>query len=60
LSPVGAKRVVDYNVRIRVKPYGTGVITDGVKFSILKVTVRPEVAQQAVGTALARVDVIAP
>jgi electron transfer flavoprotein beta subunit len=31
---VGVKRVVDYNVRIRVKPDGTGVITDGVKFSI--------------------------
>jgi len=31
---VGVKRVVDYNVRIRVKPDGTGVITDGVKLSI--------------------------
>jgi electron transfer flavoprotein beta subunit len=31
---VGIKRVVDYNVRIRVKPDGTGVITDGVKLSI--------------------------
>ena len=31
---VGIKRVVDYNVRIRVKPDGTGVITDGVKMSI--------------------------
>lgn len=31
---VGVKRVVDYNVRIRVKPDGTGVITDGVKFGI--------------------------
>jgi electron transfer flavoprotein beta subunit len=28
------KRVVDYNVRIRVKPDGTGVVTDGVKMSI--------------------------
>jgi electron transfer flavoprotein beta subunit len=28
------KRVVDYNVRIRVKPEGDGVITDGVKMSI--------------------------
>ena len=28
------KRVVDYNVRIRVKPDNTGVITDGVKMSI--------------------------
>ena len=28
------KRVVDYNVRVRVKPDGTGVITDGVKMSI--------------------------
>ncbi len=28
------KRVVDYNVRIRVKPDGSGVITDGVKMSI--------------------------
>ena len=31
---VGIKRVVDANVRIRVKPDGTGVITDGVKMSI--------------------------
>ena len=31
---VAIKRVVDYNVRIRVKPDGTGVITDGVKMSI--------------------------
>src|SRR5690349_9034214 len=30
---VGYKRVVDYNVRIQVKPDGTGVVTDGVKFS---------------------------
>ncbi len=31
---VGMKRVVDYNVRIRVKPDGSGVVTDGVKMSI--------------------------
>ena len=31
---VGIKRVVDYSVRIRVKPDGTGVVTDGVKMSI--------------------------
>ena len=31
---VALKRVVDYNVRIRVKPDGTGVVTDGVKLSI--------------------------
>ena len=31
---VGIKRVVDYNVRIRVKPDGSGVITEGVKMSI--------------------------
>ncbi len=31
---VGVKRVVDYNVRIRVRPDGTGVATDGVKMSI--------------------------
>jgi electron transfer flavoprotein beta subunit len=31
---VGLKRVVDYNVRVRVKPDNTGVITDGVKMSI--------------------------
>jgi electron transfer flavoprotein beta subunit len=31
---VSIKRVVDYNVRIRVKPDGTGVVTDGVKMSI--------------------------
>jgi electron transfer flavoprotein beta subunit len=31
---VGVKRVVDYNVRVRVKPDGSGVATDGVKMSI--------------------------
>jgi electron transfer flavoprotein beta subunit len=31
---VGIKRVVDYNVRIRVKPDGSGVVTEGVKMSI--------------------------
>ncbi|MEE4185255.1 MAG: electron transfer flavoprotein subunit beta/FixA family protein [Gammaproteobacteria bacterium] len=31
---VGVKRVVDYNVRIRVKPDNTGVVTDGVKMSV--------------------------
>jgi electron transfer flavoprotein beta subunit len=31
---VGIKRVVDANVRIRVKPDGTGVETDGVKMAI--------------------------
>jgi electron transfer flavoprotein beta subunit len=31
---VGVKRVVDYNVRVRVKPDGTGVVTEGVKMSI--------------------------
>jgi electron transfer flavoprotein beta subunit len=31
---VGLKRVMDYNVRVRVKPDGTGVVTDGVKMSI--------------------------
>jgi len=31
---VGVKRVVDYNVRIRLKPDGTGVALDGVKMSI--------------------------
>ena len=31
---VPIKRVVDYNVRIRVKPDGSGVMTDGVKMSI--------------------------
>jgi electron transfer flavoprotein beta subunit len=31
---VCVKRVVDYNVRIRVKPDGSGVVTDGVKMSI--------------------------
>ena len=30
---VGYKRVVDYNVRVQVKPDGSGVITDGVKLS---------------------------
>lgn len=31
---VGLKRVVDYTVRVQVKPDGTGVQTDGVKMSI--------------------------
>ena len=31
---VGVKRVVDYNVRIRVKPDNSGVMTEGVKMSI--------------------------
>ncbi len=31
---VGIKRAVDYNVRVQVKPDGTGVVTDGVKMSI--------------------------
>ncbi|MGI9224739.1 MAG: electron transfer flavoprotein subunit beta/FixA family protein, partial [Woeseiaceae bacterium] len=31
---VGLKRVVDYNVRVRVKGDGSGVETDGVKMSI--------------------------
>jgi electron transfer flavoprotein beta subunit len=31
---VGIKRVIDYSVRVRVKPDGSGVITDGVKMSI--------------------------
>jgi electron transfer flavoprotein beta subunit len=28
------KRVVDYNVRVQVKPDGSGIVTDGVKMSI--------------------------
>ncbi len=31
---VGIKRVVDFNVRVRVKPDGSGVDTDGAKMSI--------------------------
>jgi electron transfer flavoprotein beta subunit len=31
---VAIKRVVDYNVRVRVKPDGSGVVLDGVKLSI--------------------------
>ena len=31
---VGVKRAVDYNVRIQVKPDGSGVVTDGVKHSM--------------------------
>jgi electron transfer flavoprotein beta subunit len=31
---VGLKRVIDYNVRVRVKPDGTGIVMDGVKMSI--------------------------
>jgi len=30
---VGIKRVIDYNVRVRVRPDGTGVVMDGVKMS---------------------------
>jgi len=31
---VGVKRVIDYNVRVRLKPDATGVVTDGVKMSL--------------------------
>ena len=31
---VGIKRVVDYNVRVRVKPDNSGVMTEGVKMSV--------------------------
>ena len=31
---VCVKRVIDYNVRVRVKPDGSGVVTEGVKMSI--------------------------
>ncbi len=31
---VSVKRVVDYNVRIQIKPDGSGVVTDGVKHSM--------------------------
>jgi electron transfer flavoprotein beta subunit len=31
---VGIKRVVDYNVRVRVRPDGQGVMTEGVKMSV--------------------------
>ena len=31
---VGLKRVIDYNVRVRVKSDGSGVETSGVKMSI--------------------------
>merc|ERR1712050_535696 len=31
---VGCKRVIDYAVKIRVKPDKTGVVTDGVKHSL--------------------------
>jgi electron transfer flavoprotein beta subunit len=36
MSPilVALKRVIDYSVRVRVRPDGTGVVTDGVKMSI--------------------------
>ena len=36
MSPilVGIKRVVDYSVRVRVKPDGSGIVTDGVKMSV--------------------------
>ena len=31
---VSVKRVVDYNVRIQIKPDGSGVVTDGIKHSM--------------------------
>ncbi|MFT3905069.1 MAG: electron transfer flavoprotein subunit beta/FixA family protein [Steroidobacteraceae bacterium] len=31
---VAVKRVIDYNVRIRLKPDGSGIISDGVKLSL--------------------------
>jgi electron transfer flavoprotein beta subunit len=31
---VGVKRAIDYNVRIQIKPDGSGVVTDGVKHSM--------------------------
>lgn len=31
---VGVKRCIDYNVKIRVKPDNTGVLTQNVKFSM--------------------------
>src|SRR6187397_954578 len=31
---VGIKRVIDYNVRVRLRPDGSGVVTDGVKMSL--------------------------
>jgi electron transfer flavoprotein beta subunit len=31
---VAVKRVIDFNVRVRVRPDGTGVVTDGVKMSV--------------------------
>jgi len=31
---VGVKRCIDYNVKIRVKPDNTGVVTQNVKFSM--------------------------
>ena len=31
---VSVKRVIDYNVRIQVKPDGSGVVVDGVKHSV--------------------------
>ncbi len=36
MSPilVALKRVIDYSVRVRVRPDGTGIVTDGVKMSI--------------------------
>ena len=34
---VGYKRVVDFNVRIQVKPDGSGVVTDGVKAVVIRV-----------------------
>src|SRR4030095_2308657 len=30
---VGSKRVIDYNVRVRVRTDGSGVVTEGVKMS---------------------------
>ena len=36
---VAVKRVIDYNVQVRVKEDGTGVVTDNVKMSRIRLMI---------------------
>ena len=38
---VAVKRVIDYNVQVRVKDDGTGVVTDNVKICLLYTSPSP-------------------
>ena len=51
---VPVKRVVDYNVRIRIKPDGSGVETDNVKMSMNpfdEIAIEEAVRQKEAGVA---------